>query len=56
MKMLGLKNCVLLANKFHNDYFYYAIQSLVAFFEPNAEILFADLGNYMSVMGNIDFT
>lgn len=56
MRILKLDHCVLLANKFHNDYFYYTVQSLMAFFMPTSHIFFAELGNFMSCMGNIDFS
>lgn len=55
MKILKLNHCVLLANKFHSPSFYFAVQSLVHFFDSGAEILFAELGNFVSCMGNLDF-
>jgi pantothenate kinase len=54
MKLQNNNNCVLLASKFHNEYFYFAVQSIIKFFHPEGHILFGDLGNYMGCLGNIE--
>ena len=54
MKLNNTNYCVLLANKFHNLYFYFVVQSIIKFFHPEGEIVFGELGNYMGCLGNIE--